>query len=320
MNNKYRGGALKDNRVELVYKPRFSGLIDWSTTPTIPGILPSQRNQRGSPDSSSCVAQSKASCINSVTGIVASAQPIFIRRKGGLNSEGMYLSDADSIAFTVGTNTEALNPSQHLSDAKLDVPNTIPITIKATGDGIDVPITADDVAQAILEGKAVSAAFESNESEWDCPNNTPVYNGTPTSFGHCISLYGFVLINGVKTFIANDSDGQWSSPTGLRYITEDFLLKRCTGVSYNPNFVVITPTKPILAGYNITQTLTLGCIGYQVYMLQNRLVQDGFASFMPTGFFGFKTLTALEAYQQAHGLPVTGITDSATLAYMQQNG
>lgn len=250
--NKYKGGALRDNRskIKKFFSPQhpYSGLINWSSTPTIPGKVPVQRNQEGSPDSSSCVAQSKQSCIYANLGIITSAQPIFSRRLN-FPTEGMYLYDADQLMVSTGTNLESLIPSEHLNDMQLDLASSFPTPIKATGKGVTVQIDADHIADAINLAKAVSVTFESNEQEWDHENFTPVYQGTPTTFGHCICLYGYFMNQGVKTFIATDSDGQWSSPTGLRYITESFLVKRATGCSYNLSFIdttfPIAPTIPV---------------------------------------------------------------------------
>lgn len=245
MENKIKGGVLNDNRAEgeKNYHVVTAGLVNWTDTQTIPGTKPTQRNQEGSPDSSSCVAQSKASQINSATGIVASARPIFAHRIGAPASDGMYLYDADNIVVSVGTTTEAILPSELMSDAQLDQLFTFTPIIKATGSGVDVEINADAIADAILAAKSVSVTFESNEQEWDAENCTPVHiPGSTITFGHCISLYGFFLNNGVKTFIANDSDGQWSSVYGIRYITEAFLLARGNGASYSPGFVTTVPT------------------------------------------------------------------------------
>lgn len=242
--NKIKGGARKDNRSKLrkffTKKHPYSGLVPWTTIPIIPGHTPPQRNQRGTPDSSSCVEQTKQSCVYANLGIETSAQPGFSRRIGAPNSVGMYLYDASNLAYNIGTNLESLIPSEHMNDDQLDVSNTTPLTIKATGKGVDVEIDANHIADAILTANAVSVTFESNEEEWDATNFTPMYKGTPTTFGHCICLYGFFMNNGLKTFIATDSDGQWSSPTGLRYITEPFLLERATGCDYSPNFTIQT--------------------------------------------------------------------------------
>jgi hypothetical protein len=46
--------------------------------------------------------------------------------------------------------------------------------------------------------------------------------------------------------------------------------------------------------------------GYDVYLLQKALVREGFATFTPTGYFGFLTQAAVKRYQAAHGLDQVG--------------
>lgn len=248
-----QGGAIPEKRLTKFFskKHRYSGIVNWPTTPT--RKKPSQRFQT-SPhgDSTSCVAQSKASHIEIKTGIVVSAQPIFHNRSP--RTPGMSLSQADNNAFTIGTNTETLIPSQRMTDAELDVPSTQPTPIKATGKGVFVPLNADSIADAINQFGGVSVTFGSNGEEWDAPGQTPVYNGKPVEFYHCIFLYDNWKNNIIKTFEASDSDGLWSSPTGIRHITETFLLKRATGASYNPDYTVPV-VQPLIS--DPTQTFPL---------------------------------------------------------------
>lgn len=244
MKNIYSGGAKREKFGKKFFskKHSYSGLVNWANSPT--RTRPAQRFQTSpNGDSTSCVAQSKAGHIELFLSKIISAQPIFYNRSNKPNT-GMYLSDCDSITLKIGTNTEQIIPSEKLNDTQLDTLNLSPTPIKATGQGVFVAQDADHIADAISHFKGVSCTFVSNSDEWDSPNQTPVYKGTPTTFGHCIFLFDFFLNNGVKTFVANDSDGLWSASNGLRYITEDFLLKRCTGASYNPSYVdtsVITP-------------------------------------------------------------------------------
>lgn len=237
--NKMQGGALKEKWHKKIFQRThlYSGIVNWPTSPM--RARPAQRFQI-SPlgDSSSCVAQSAAGQAEMWLGKPMSAQPIFSRRTP--KGYGMYLSDADSISIATGTNTEALVASQKMTDSQLDVPNSTLTPFKGSGKGTFVPINADSIADAINIAKGVKVTFESNEEEWDSPNQTPVWDGGKTTFGHCIFFFDFYMNKGVKTFIANDSDGLWSSPNGLRYITEAFLVKRATGASYVPTWIDTT--------------------------------------------------------------------------------
>jgi hypothetical protein len=56
-----------------------------------------------------------------------------------------------------------------------------------------------------------------------------------------------------------------------------------------------------------TKDLKLGMSNLDVWKLQRFLVKGGYGTFTPTGFFGFKTLSAVMAYQRAKGIkPVSG--------------
>lgn len=220
------------------HRDLYGGLpYEW-TEIAEPYKLPSQRFQLA--DDMDCVAHSTATFLEAQTGIVASAQSIYRARKDYPADDGMYLSDAGSIALT-GTTTETQVPSNNVGCPVLDkeaLPPLVERYIKALGQPIYCAINIDEAAEAIQRAKAVLMTFESNGTEWEL---TPEYLGTPVTFGHCITGLIPTLINGVKTIIARDSAGQWSSPNGTRYITEAFLLKRCTGIMYWPKATADAP-------------------------------------------------------------------------------
>ncbi len=66
--------------------------------------------------------------------------------------------------------------------------------------------------------------------------------------------------------------------------------------------------------YMFNRNLGVGNIGYDVYQLQKRLVRLGFASFIPTGFFGYQTQEAVKLYQEANGIEQLGICGPKTRA------
>lgn len=85
----------------------------------------------------------------------------------------------------------------------------------------------------------------------------------------------------------------------------------------------ITPSAnaPIPAGWNITKALAYGSVGIQVFLLQNRLIQNGVAMFsIPTGFFGYATRDSLMAYQHKFNLQITGTCTPETNAHLQKWG
>ena len=65
-------------------------------------------------------------------------------------------------------------------------------------------------------------------------------------------------------------------------------------------------------------TLTIDSSGIETAALQTKLINIGFdipaisSGLVKAGYFGGQTVMALKRYQQAYGLPVTGILDSGT--------
>ena len=71
-----------------------------------------------------------------------------------------------------------------------------------------------------------------------------------------------------------------------------------------------TPSPTPAVNYN---TLSKGAKSDEVLDMQNRLYQLGFFLDDRDGAFGSKTQTSVKMFQQAAGLPISGIADSATL-------
>lgn len=250
--------------------------------------LPKQRIQDGS---YTCIMQGSMTGLGILFGTELSAAPYKLRKGGG---QGMYLQDAGDILYNTGTYLETIVPSQNMNDAAIDsivLPSSA--LLKVTGyrtftDHTDI----NAIAEAIQAYGHCNITFVSNGDEWQL---TPVYIGTPVTFGHNICAVDFCLINGVKTLICMDSAGQTTSPTGIRYITEDFLKNRSTGSIYYLGVKVVTEKA-------FNRQLSYGSVGTDVLKLQKYLVQEGFATFIPTGFFGNLTGSAIMKLQGAHGI------------------
>jgi hypothetical protein len=146
--------------------------------------------------------------------------------------------------------------------------------------------------------------FDSNEDEWQV---TPVYLGTPTTFGHSIEVVDFFTINGVKFLLARDSAGQFSSPKGYRLISQDFLTHRCRGAMYFLGIAPITSTPsptpsptpsiaPFLTDMSFGQTST------EIARLQAFLTKLGFFPTWqsPTVYYGSLTQTAVFNFQKRY--------------------
>ena len=194
--------------------------------------------QRFQDGSSSCVWQSFAKAIETICGKVISATPYMWRKN--YPEAGGSLSDAADIFYNRFSCTESASPSQNQSEADMNNIKALTTNIGISGyRRITQNTDIDLVAEAIEGYKHCVLSFNSNGDEWA---KTPFYTGATLfdengkfvkgAFGHCICGVDYGLVDGVKTIRCEDSSGQWSSPDGSRFITQDFLEKRGTGAYY----------------------------------------------------------------------------------------
>lgn len=224
-------GVIADPRPEIAkekdhtHEQLFSGLpVVWVEKPQNTWKTAYQRDQDGS---FSCVKQSSATALEILTKNIISAATYQLR--ADKTQGGMYLQNCGDIDYNAGATLEQNAPSQNMDDPALDSIKLPPLTIKISGYRTFYAHDIEKVAEAIQAYGQCILSFNSNGQEWQV---TPKYLGTPTTFGHAICGIDFTLVNGVKCIICKDSAGKWSSPTGLRIITEDFLNKRYIGAMY----------------------------------------------------------------------------------------
>jgi hypothetical protein len=217
---------------------------------------------------------------------------------------GTYLQDVLDILYNKGTVIEVEAPSQYMGESALDavkLPKFLNLTI--TGYRTIGTITMDAIAEAVQAYGNCILVFSSNIQEWQV---TPVYLGTPTTFGHAICGVDFTLINGQQRLVARDSAGWVSSPLGYRLLTQDFLNKRCRGAAYilgvktTPIPDPTTPATPSIAPFLVD--MSFGQTSTEIARLQSVLTKLGyFPQFQPpTGFYGTLTCQAVLAFQKQY--------------------
>ncbi len=247
--------VLDDPRLEheinkdYVHEELFSGLpVTWIEKPQSEWITTSNRDQS---NSFSCVKQSAATAIEILTKKIISAGTYKLRSNAP--DGGMFLQNCGDLDYNVGVSLESECPSQKMTEIQMDsivLPN---LSIKISGYRTFNDLTIDKIAEAIQAYGQCMITFGSNSQEWKL---TPEYLGTPITFGHAIEGVDFTLINGIKTIICRDSAGKWSSPTGLRLITEDFLNKRGKDAMY-----YLGIKKPVIE-QEVPQTLWNQCMQF----------------------------------------------------------
>jgi hypothetical protein len=253
----------------------------------------SQRDQDGS---GSCVSQGSAKGLETERKEVISAHPIYARRANA-PGEGMWLQNAGDIVKKLGTTTEALDPSQKMTEQQMDAPVTLDTPINNYLYAFPNIKNIDEVAQAIeLHGHCV-VTVGCDGAEW---TEKPVYNGSNNlNFFHAIcATYYFTDENGKKCLRIDESWGV-NNP-GHRVLTEDFLLARGTGAMYFiPPVVPPTPVKP---QFHFTVPLLFGQNSYGIKELQDILKYESlFPINVPsTGYYGAITAKAVIAWQLKH--------------------
>lgn len=226
-------GVLEDTRPiweidkDHTHEELYGGLpVVWVEKPQSQWKVTIPRNQA---NSFSCVKQSSATAMEKFLNKVISAGTYKLRKNAP--DGGMYLQNCGDIDYNKGVILEGECKSQFMNDPELDA---IDLTgkkylYKITGYRTFDLVNIDKVAEAIQAYGNCIMTFGSNSQEWE---RTPIYKGTPVTFGHAICGIDFALVNGVKTIICMDSSGQRTSQDGIRLITEDFLNKRGKDAMY----------------------------------------------------------------------------------------
>jgi len=291
--------SLEAKELDHLHEDLYGGLpVTWTEKPKDKWFRTSQRNQDGS---NSCLHQSGAGALEAILLSIESAATYQLRKD--TTQAGDFLQDIGDILYNQGTILESVTPSQNMTDPQLDS-ISLPkfLNIKATGYRTINSITIDAVAEAVQGYGNCILVFSSNSDEWQI---TPVYLGTPTTFGHAIWATDFTLLNGVKTLICNDAAGQFSSPTGVRLITEDFLNKRCRGAMYLLG-AKVTPIPTSPATLPFLTDMSYGQSSPEIARLQAFLAKLGYFTYPEnTGYYGEISRQAVYAFQQKYVSPLS---------------
>jgi hypothetical protein len=288
----------KDHTHEKLY----SGLpAVWLEKPQSTWKLPSQRNQG---TSLSCLFQSGATALEVFNKQIDSAGYYVLRADP--TQGGSYQGDVGNILYNKGTILESVCPSQNMGESAMDAIVLPPVlNIKITGYRIiSDPTNIELIAEAVQAYGNCGLVFDSNNDEWQI---TPVYLGTPTTFGHSIEAVDFTLINGTQYLICRDSAGQWSSPQGYRLISSAFLQARCRGAMYFLGIAPITSTPsptpsptPSIAPFLVD--MSYGQSSLEIARLQAFLNKLNISNFPLTvdGKYGQATQQVVFSFQQKY--------------------
>ena len=283
-----------------IHKERYAGLpAVWLEKPQSTWKLPSQRNQG---TSLSCLFQSAATAIEVLLKKIISAGVYKLRADP--TQGGTWQGDVGDVLKNKHTILESVCPSQFMGEVEMNaikLPTFLDIAI--TNYQFANPKIIDEIAEAIQAYGNCGLVFDSNHDEWQI---TPVYLGTPITFGHSIEAVDFTLINNVKHIICMDSAGKDSSPTGIRKITQDFLTHRCRGAMYFTG-VKVTPVPaptpsptPSIAPFLVD--MSVGQNSLEIARLQAFLNKLNISNFplVVDGKYGQATQQVVFSFQQKY--------------------
>ena len=302
-------------------------------------------NQDGS---GSCVAQTLAKLLGILYWLKNqlyvhfSATHIY-QRRSNKPSGGMAGVDAFNIARK-GVTLEELVPSQNMADPQMDGAE-IPQykqdvgSVFKIGNYVSLPIKDIDTIASVIQttNKAVMVWFYFKSDEWsDVPTvkypDLNLYAGDTNR--HSVTAVDFVLYQGKKALIIEDSWGQFFGLNGQRVITEDFFRARNWFAAYPINFAFDDQTQPqpqpvpVKPKYAFTKPLVFilwdnaknqpanmalhESQKTDVVALQNILKYEGHfpSNVTSTGYYGSITAKAVYAFQVAHKVAPLSELDS----------
>lgn len=292
-----------DDKKDLDYKHSdLAGAmpVEWKEKSSINWKTYTPRNQSSS---LSCVGQSCAKAFEILGNGVESAHPIY-RNRSNYPQGGMWLGNAGEICKNIGTTKEALDVSQKLKEAAMNLPCDVDKPDKVGGYVFVNHKKIDEIAQAIeLQGHCI-LTFHANTKEW---NDVPKYNGEDINFGHAVVAVDYFLYQGEKAILIEDSARSSTTLDGeqKRVITEDYITARCSGGMY------LVPKVPVPA-YKFTKFMKIGSVGQEVKMLQIRL------NIGADGLFGLKTEAAVKKFQSTNGVVADGKVGPVTRALLNK--
>ncbi len=301
---KIYSGIIKDVRtseqiaLDYLHSEIAAGVVlKWNRN-MVEAPIYSIRNQDGS---GSCVAQSVAKGLETLTGTIQSAHPIYARRINS-PSVGMYLQNAGSILKHQGTTTEILDPSQNMNDVQMDVAINVPTP---ETDYLYIMINTfkniDQIAEAIEMYKHCFITIDANYENYVNQEIPKVIPGASLNMEHCLTAtYYFTSANGEKCLMVDESWG----PDNLtkRIFTESYINAYATGAMYLIPLAEVSA--PLVPQFTFSNPLHFGDSNFSVKTLQDILKVEGFfpLSVASTGQYGNITRVGVLAWQKKHNI------------------
>jgi len=227
------------------------------------------RDQNGS---LTCVAQSGASGLNTITGKIISAHAPY-RRRSNFPGGGMWLQNYGDLVRNQGVTTEDLDPSQRMSEQQMNADVTVATPLNKFLYAFPNVKNIDEIATAIEAQKHSLITILGNSNEYTNVEKPIVIPSDNLNIAHCLcGIYYFTDEKGVKCILVKESWGP--NYIRQRIFTEDYLKSRGTGAMYLIPPVVVPPT-PAKPKFKFQSILLYGQSNYSIKMLQDILKFEG---------------------------------------------
>jgi hypothetical protein len=220
--------------------------------------------------------------------------------------------DVFDIFPKIGNLFEKDMPSQFMSDAqamavkKLSYFDDLAKVYKVKR--IALPIDFETVASTIQEtGKGVMVWFKFSVPEW---TNIPTLSDQPITSGHAVTAMDYVLKDGKKYLVIQDSWGLKYAMKGYRLISEEYFNARCYFAGYLMSFDFTPQTASIRPVFDGSVSSLQDCLKHEGLFPNN---------IDSTGVFGNVTKNALIAFQKRFGItPAYGNFGPITKAKLKE--
>ena len=187
------------------------------------------------------------------------------QQRGNTEQEGCTSTDVYSIFPKIGDVFESFMPSQNLSETDtmgVFLENYYKDLAKAfTVKRIELPIDFETVASTIqATGKGVMLWFHFSSPEW---TDMPQVLSQAITSGHSVTAVDFLLKNGKKYLVIQDSWGLDYAMGGYRFISEEYFKARCFLASYLKTFEILDPQTVDKPHYDGTIISLQKCLKYE---------------------------------------------------------
>ena len=224
------------------------------------------RNQDGS---STCVCQTYATELGILFkqkyGEFYDFSSSFPYQQRGGEYGGCTSSDIYSIFPRIGNVYESFMPSQNMNESdvmKVEMKKWYKDLAKVYKVArIELPIDFETVASTIqATGKGVMIWFRFSHAEW---TDIPQVLDQPTTSGHSVTTVDYLLKDGKKYLVIQDSWSVGYGIGGYRLISEEYFKARCFLTSYLKTFEILDPATVEKPVYNGTIISLQKCLKYE---------------------------------------------------------